>query len=61
MKCTLCGFEFNEKDAKSSCSGCYLAKRCELLKCPNCGFEIAAEPKWIKNLKNRRKENDLNR
>lgn len=59
MKCTLCGFEFNEEDVRSSCGGCYLAKRCELLKCPNCGFEMTTEPKWIKN--RRRKKNDLNR
>ncbi len=62
MKCSLCGFEFNEKDAKSSCSGCYLARGCELIRCPNCGFEMTPEPKWIKNLREtRRKEDEIDR
>ena len=54
MKCSLCGFRFNEKDAKSFCNGCYLTKGCGFIKCPNCGFEMAPEPEWIKKIKNRR-------
>lgn len=54
MKCTLCGFEFNEKDARSACGGCSLVKGCELVKCPNCGFDIAPDPKWVKELKKRK-------
>lgn len=51
MKCSLCGFEFNEKDARTCCGGCGLIKKCELLKCPNCGFEAAPDPKWAKKFK----------
>lgn len=51
MKCTLCGYEFNEVAADRACSGCSLMKSCKLIKCPNCGFETPAEPKWLKKLR----------
>jgi len=57
VKCTLCGYEFNEKDAERACKGCPVAKGCALLKCPNCGFEMAAEPRWLKNLMKKREGN----
>lgn len=50
MKCTLCGFEFNEENAHGACKGCGLMKGCELIKCPHCNFENAPEPKWIRKL-----------
>lgn len=58
MKCSLCGLEFDIKDAASACSGCLLTRSCELVKCPNCGFEMAPDPKWIKSLKKRRRKKD---
>lgn len=58
MKCTLCGNEFNEKDAEGACKNCPIMKGCRLIKCPNCGFEIPLEPKWIKNFKKERKINE---
>ena len=63
MKCSLCGFEFNEETAQSACCGCPLTKgNCGLTKCPNCGFEMVQEPEWIKKLKNRKaKKDDINR
>lgn len=62
MKCTLCGFEFNEKEAQAGCSGCGLLKKCDLIKCPNCNFEIVPEPEWINKLKDkRRKKGDIDR
>jgi rubredoxin len=54
MKCSLCGFIFKEKDAESGCTGCVLVKKCDLVKCPNCGFEMAPEPSWAKMIKDRR-------
>ncbi len=51
MKCTLCGFEFNEENADTACKGCFMMKNCKLIKCPNCGFEIPAESKWLKKRK----------
>ena len=50
MKCTLCGLEFNEGTAHATCQGCGIVKACDLVKCPNCGFENAPEPKWLKKL-----------
>lgn len=48
MKCTVCGFEFNEKNAQESCKSCPMMKGCKLIRCPNCGFETPPEPKWLK-------------
>ena len=63
MKCSLCGFDFNEENVKSSCSACPLSKGCGLIRCPNCGFEMAPEAKWIKKVlgKTRRMKNDIDR
>ena len=54
MKCSLCGFKFDEKGAEAACAACGLVRRCELVKCPNCGFEMPLEPEWIKKIKKRR-------
>ena len=56
MKCSLCGFNFDENDAKACCTGCLFSKGCELLKCPNCGFEMTKEPDWIKRLKEKKEK-----
>ncbi|MEK6647384.1 MAG: hypothetical protein AABY84_12010 [Candidatus Firestonebacteria bacterium] len=50
MKCALCGYEFSEKESVSTCKNCPLHKGCELIKCPNCGYEWPKEPEWIKKL-----------
>lgn len=55
MKCLLCGFEFNENDVQRACKGCVLMKKCDLVKCPNCDYEMAPDPQWIKRLKEKRK------
>jgi hypothetical protein len=62
MKCALCGYRFDEKDAQAGCNGCGLLKKCDLIRCPNCGYEMVPEPKWIKKLKEkRRKKHGINR
>ena len=58
MKCSLCGIEFDEKEAQAACSGCTLVKNCELIRCPNCNFEMAREPEWIKKLRDRGSKKD---
>jgi len=55
MKCALCGLDFDEKDAKRACSGCIMAKSCNLIKCPNCGYESPVESKLIKKIREWRK------
>ncbi len=57
MKCSLCGYEFNEKDAGKACASCPMMKGCKLIKCPRCGMETPPEPKWLKYF---RKERDSN-
>lgn len=62
MKCTLCGYEFDEKKAQAACSGCSLVKKCDLIRCPNCNFEMIPEPAWLKKLREwRRNKNAINR
>lgn len=58
MKCSLCGYEFNEENAELACKGCPMMKGCRLIRCPNCGFEMPSKPRWLKLLKKRRKFNE---
>lgn len=51
MKCSFCGYEFQEEESKTSCNGCPMSKSCGKQKCPNCGFEMPKEPKIISFLK----------
>lgn len=56
MKCSLCGYQFREKEGATACHGCPLAGTCHMIKCPNCGYEIPMEPKLIKTIKGWRKQ-----
>lgn len=56
MKCALCGLEFKEEEeGVSRCRGCPLARSCGLVRCPNCGYEVPLEPKFLKAFKKWRK------
>jgi rubredoxin len=50
MKCVFCGYEFSEKEGVGACKGCPMAK-CDMIKCPNCGYETLPEPKLVKFFK----------
>ena len=56
MKCALCGLEFDEKEGQRACTGCIMAKSCNLIKCPNCGYESPIESKLIKKIREWRKK-----
>jgi len=51
IKCSFCGFLIDEQIAQRGCTGCPFKGNCKNIKCPNCGFEMPEEPKWIKKLK----------
>ncbi|OGO22425.1 MAG: hypothetical protein A2Z28_00880 [Chloroflexi bacterium RBG_16_51_9] len=51
MKCPMCGWQFREEDAKTACDGCPIGGSCGMIKCPNCNYEMPAEPKLIKALR----------
>jgi rubredoxin len=51
VKCTLCGHEFDEKAGEPACARCPMSHGCNLVRCPNCGFEMPAEPRWVRWLK----------
>ena len=42
MKCSFCGYEFNETNA-TGCESCPLQTNCGKIKCPHCGFEMPRE------------------
>jgi rubredoxin len=48
MKCALCGFRFTEEEGVAACSGCLLGGSCNLIRCPNCGYDNPREPKLFK-------------
>lgn len=56
MKCSLCGCEFNEQEGKGGCNTCHVFGACNMIRCPNCGYETPAEPKIIKRFKKWRKK-----
>ncbi|MEI7905319.1 MAG: hypothetical protein WCI43_07895 [Candidatus Firestonebacteria bacterium] len=50
-KCSMCGKEFGEEEAGTGCKNCPMhSKGCNLIRCPNCGYEWPPEPKWLKKL-----------
>lgn len=58
MKCSLCGYRYDEERADSACQGCKMAKGCKLIRCPNCNYEEPVPPKWIKKIMDRRRKNE---
>lgn len=51
MRCGLCSWEFDEDSAQnSSCAKCLKLGDCRMIRCPRCGYEVPAEPNWIKNV-----------
>ncbi|EOC99525.1 hypothetical protein [Caldisalinibacter kiritimatiensis] len=60
IKCSFCGYEFNEDEAAKGCKSCPMSKACNKYKCPNCGFEIPKEPKFIQLIKKWGRKNGKN-
>lgn len=44
MKCKICGCVFDESEKSNVCQGCPVCN-CNMLRCPNCGFEQLTESK----------------
>lgn len=53
MKCELCGREFRPEEAAVVCKSCptLMSGSCNLVRCPNCGYEMVGEPRLLKTLK----------
>lgn len=59
--CGLCGARFTwDPDARHTvCSACPLGSRCDLVVCPNCGYEFPARSAvadWVTKLIRRRSD-----
>ncbi|MHC1570820.1 MAG: hypothetical protein ACXQT3_04735 [Methermicoccaceae archaeon] len=35
----MCGYEYDEKDARTGCKGCLRLGYCSMVRCPRCGYE----------------------
>jgi Fe2+ transport system protein FeoA len=53
MKCTLCGLEFSEAEARRPCKSCPVGQACDLVCCPNCGYQTPGEPRWLRRWRRR--------
>jgi len=56
-KCPLCGREFDASD--EHCRSCPMARTCNVVCCPNCGYGFATESRlveWLKRLFRKNKE-----
>jgi len=52
VKCAFCGTEFDEETAVHACRSCtFFGTGCKRVKCPNCGYEMAAEPGFVRRLR----------
>jgi len=58
MKCSLCGFQFEEHETSATCEGCPFSKSCNKVCCPNCGYQIPLKSKLIKFFQKRRIRNE---
>lgn len=60
MKCSLCGFDFDEKIMPSGCDKCAIkiTSTCNMARCPNCGFEMPKESQMGRLLKKLRRGKD---
>jgi ribosomal protein L37E len=45
MTCTLCGAMFSPDE--NTCGGCVLHKECKVICCPNCGFGMPKESRFV--------------
>lgn len=51
MKCSFCGFEFDEEESKKGCGGCAMSGCCKKYKCPRCNYETLPDAGVIKLIK----------
>ncbi len=51
VTCGFCGQAFEEDRAQPTCQACPIAVACKAVRCPFCGYENPAEPKWLGRLK----------
>ena len=62
MKCPLCGFNFNEDEARAACQGCPLSGSCGMVRCPNCNYDVPRQSRLLAAFKAlRRKDNGTKR
>ncbi len=58
MKCAFCGYEFEEEEGIAGCQGCTLAGSCNMVRCPNCGYDNPGESHLATLLKKWREKRD---
>ena len=48
MRCSLCGYEFDQRDARCT-PACPMFEECEFICCPNCGY-LEVDPAHAKSV-----------
>ena len=38
-RCSLCGYRYRVDQAERACRDCPMSGNCDMVKCPNCGYE----------------------
>lgn len=51
MRCPYCGKAFDERAAQAACRSCAVFGGCRKLKCPHCQYELPAEPRLVRWLR----------
>ncbi len=50
MTCPLCSYAIAPDEALRACQQCPLARGCQLLRCPRCGYEWAGQSHLLNGL-----------
>lgn len=51
ITCGFCRTEFEEDRGQSTCLACPLSGGCRAVRCPDCGYENPAVPRWVEALR----------
>ncbi len=50
IRCSFCGYEFEQSEAETACGGCPLVRGCHLIRCPRCGYEMPPPSALLRRL-----------
>ena len=53
MICPFCGKTFDGRASRTACGACALLRGCRKIKCPHCGYDLPAETRLMRWLRNK--------
>jgi hypothetical protein len=51
QRCGFCNVTFEPDEAQPTCASCPLRGGCQLVRCPQCGYENPITPAWLTRLR----------